>query len=182
MCYGLVEVVIFSLVIDIVVGGKRSSCQLLVFSQKYELMSARDTHFRLTRTAENGTTSVISANVTFANMSDVSGGTTDGSAISVEMRFNGAPYLGDAWASAPTAYSVTNNLTNVTNSNTDASADSGAAYSGTLTAAAGYEMASVVITMGGVDITSTAYDDSDGSISIASVTGNIVITASAVEE
>ena len=36
MCYGLVEVVIFSLVIDIVVGGKRSSCQLLVFSQKYE--------------------------------------------------------------------------------------------------------------------------------------------------
>ncbi|MBR5076018.1 MAG: YitT family protein [Bacteroidales bacterium] len=36
MCYGLVEVVIFSLVIDIVVGGKRSSCQLLVFSQKYD--------------------------------------------------------------------------------------------------------------------------------------------------
>ena len=36
MCYGLSEVVIFSLVIDIVVGGKRSSCQLLVFSQKYD--------------------------------------------------------------------------------------------------------------------------------------------------
>lgn len=158
------------------------AAQDYMFGQKYELMSARDTHFRLTRTAENGTTSVISANVTFANMSDVSGGTTDGSAISVEMRFNGAPYLGDAWESAPTAYSVTNNLTNVTNSNTAASADSGAAYSGTLTAAVGYEMASVVITMGGVDITSTAYDDSDGSISIASVTGNIVITASAVEE
>ena len=35
MCYGLVEVVIFSLVIDIVVGGKRSSYQLMVFSEKY---------------------------------------------------------------------------------------------------------------------------------------------------
>jgi len=36
MCYGLLEVVIFSLVIDIVVGGRRSSYQLLVFSEKYE--------------------------------------------------------------------------------------------------------------------------------------------------
>lgn len=36
MCYGLTEVVIFSLVIDIVVGGKRSSCQLMVFSEKYD--------------------------------------------------------------------------------------------------------------------------------------------------
>lgn len=148
-----------------------------MFSKKYELMSKRDTHFRLTRTAENGTKSVVSANVTFANMSDVSGGTTDGSAISVEMRFNGAPYLGDAWENAPTAYSVTNNLTGVTNSNTDVSVDSGDAYSGTLTAGAGLTMSSVVITMGGTDITATAYDDSDGSISIAAVTGSVVITA-----
>ena len=36
MCYGLTEVVIFSLVIEIVVGGKRSSYQLLVFSQHYD--------------------------------------------------------------------------------------------------------------------------------------------------
>ena len=36
MCYGLEEVVIFSMVIDIVVGGKRSSYQLLVFSEKYD--------------------------------------------------------------------------------------------------------------------------------------------------
>ena len=44
MCYGLVEVVIFSLVIDIVVGGKRSSCQLLVFSQKYEQIADHIIH------------------------------------------------------------------------------------------------------------------------------------------
>lgn len=36
MCYALVEVVIFSLVLEIVVGGRQSSCQLLVFSQKYD--------------------------------------------------------------------------------------------------------------------------------------------------
>lgn len=35
MCYGLVEVLVFSLVIDPVVGGKRSSYQLMVFSEKY---------------------------------------------------------------------------------------------------------------------------------------------------
>ena len=36
MCYGLEEVVIFSLIIDIVVGGKRTSYQLLVLSERYE--------------------------------------------------------------------------------------------------------------------------------------------------
>ena len=34
-CYGLVEVVTFSLVIDMVVGGKKSSYQLLVFSHRH---------------------------------------------------------------------------------------------------------------------------------------------------
>ena len=36
MCYGLEEVFIFSMVIDLVVGGKRTSYQLLVFSEKYD--------------------------------------------------------------------------------------------------------------------------------------------------
>jgi len=35
MCYGLEELVVFSIMIDVVVGGKRSSYQLLVFSEKY---------------------------------------------------------------------------------------------------------------------------------------------------
>ena len=158
------------------------AAQDYIFGQKYELMSARDTHFRLTRTAENGTKTVVSANVTFANLSDVSGGTTDGSAISVEMRFNGAPYLGDAWEGAATSYVVTNNLTHVSNSNTAASVSAGASYSGTLSEDAGYDMASVVITMGGIDITSAVYNAGTGAISIAAVNGTLVITASAEEE
>lgn len=75
------------------------------------------------------------------------------------------------------SYTVTGNYTNVTNSNQATSVQSGAAYTATLAAASGYEMQSVSITMGGVDITSTAYSSSTGEISIASVTGNIVITA-----
>ncbi len=35
MCYGLEEVFVFSMMIDTVVGGKRSSYQLIVFSEKY---------------------------------------------------------------------------------------------------------------------------------------------------
>lgn len=35
MCYGLTEVFTFSMVIDIVVGGRKSSYQLMVFSEKY---------------------------------------------------------------------------------------------------------------------------------------------------
>jgi hypothetical protein len=155
------------------------AAQDFIFSKKYELMSERDTHFRLTRTTENGTKSVVSANVTFANLSDVSGNTTDGSAISVEMRFNGKPYLGDAWSGAATAYIITQNLMNVTSTSTATSVASGDAFTATLAAEVGYTLASVVVTMGGVDITSTAYDDSTGEVDITAVTGNVIITASA---
>ena len=153
------------------------AAQDFIFSKKYELMSERDTHFRLTRTAENGTKSVVSTNVTFANLSDVSGNTTDGSAISVEMRFNGKPYLGDAWATASTAYVVQQNLNNVQTSNPATSAAKNASFTTTLTGATGYSIASVVVTMGGEDITSTAYTPGTGVISIASVIGSVVITA-----
>lgn len=36
MCYGIEELVTFSLMIDFVVGGKKSSYQIIVFSDKYE--------------------------------------------------------------------------------------------------------------------------------------------------
>lgn len=36
MCYGLEALVVFSIMVDVVVGGKRSSYQLLVFSERYE--------------------------------------------------------------------------------------------------------------------------------------------------
>lgn len=72
--------------------------QDFIFGRKYVPMNGRDTHFRLTQTAQDGTETVVSANVTLVNLSDVSGATTDGSACSVEIRFNGEPFVGDAWA------------------------------------------------------------------------------------
>lgn len=155
------------------------AAQDFMFNSKYTLMSSRDTHFRITRTAENGTKHVISANVTFCNMSDISGGTTDGSAISVEMRFNGEPFLGDAWANAATSYVVQQSLLNVTSTFTGTSVVSGDSLTATLSADSGYTLASVVVTMGGVDITATSYDDTTDTVSITSVTGNVIITATA---
>ena len=73
------------------------------------------------------------------------------------------------------SYMVTNYLTNVVNSN-DATSASGT-YSATLTAAEDHTIENVIVMMGGVDITDTAY--SSGSISIASVTGPITIFATA---
>lgn len=155
------------------------AAQDFIFSKKYSLMSERDTHFRITRHHEDGSEDIISANVTFANLSDISGGTTDGSAISVEMRFNGAPFLGDAWSDAATSYVVTQRLTNVTSDFTDASVTAGSAVTIELTEDAGYTMAQVVVTMGGEDVTADVYNSGTGKITIAAATGNIIIVASA---
>lgn len=79
------------------------------------------------------------------------------------------------------SYSITNNLTNVSNSNSATSVDEGAAYNATLTTGEGYEISSVTVSMGGVDISATAYTAETGAIAISEVTGNIVITATATE-
>ena len=77
------------------------------------------------------------------------------------------------------SFSIIYVLSNVTSSSKDNSIKSGEPYNTTLTANPGYELESVIVKMGGSDITSTAY--SDGEITISAVTGNIVITASAVQ-
>lgn len=75
----------------------------------------------------------------------------------------------------PVKYTVTNNLTNATNSNDVTEIEESQSYTATITADSGYEINSVTVTMGGTDITNTAYNN--GNINISSVTGNIVITA-----
>lgn len=78
-------------------------------------------------------------------------------------------------------YSISKELVNVTSHNSATSVSEGASYTATLSASDGYTLdgATVTVTMGGVDITSTAYVS--GVISIASVTGNVEIFASAVQ-
>lgn len=83
---------------------------------------------------------------------------------------------------AATVYhSITNALTHVTTSNDGVAAEDGTAYSATITAADGYTLSSVTVTMGGTDITATAYNASTGVISISKVTGDVVVTAKATK-
>ena len=80
----------------------------------------------------------------------------------------------------PTIYTITNNLTNCTTSNTAQRIDANTNYSATITANSGYNLSSLTVTMGGTNVTSSAVSGSN--ISISSVTGNIVITASATKQ
>lgn len=78
------------------------------------------------------------------------------------------------------ANAVTYSLANVSASNTAATVENGGSYSTTLTASGGFVLGSVTVTMGGSDITAAAYDSSAGTVTIPEVTGDIVITASAI--
>lgn len=75
-------------------------------------------------------------------------------------------------------YSVTSILIGVESDNPSAVVAEGGSFSASLTVADGYEITKVVVTMGGVDITAEAY--SNGVVSIPAVTGDVIITASAV--
>ena len=77
------------------------------------------------------------------------------------------------------SYSVTSTLSHVTSSNSTSSVTEGSSYYAELTPEDGYALDSVTVTMGGADITATAYGD--GVVSIGAVTGNIVITATAAK-
>ena len=74
-------------------------------------------------------------------------------------------------------YTVTQTLEHVTSSYSGETVSAGGTFSATLTADSDYSIDTVTVTMGGTDITSTAYNSETGVISIAEVTGNLVITA-----
>lgn len=76
-------------------------------------------------------------------------------------------------------YTITNNLSNVTNGNGATSVKEGRSYTAILSLAEGAELQSITIKMGGVDITHTAWNSETMTISISSVTNNLVITANA---
>lgn len=79
------------------------------------------------------------------------------------------------YISAKKTYSIAYNLTRATSSNDAASVVEGESFSTKLTAANGFS--SVSVTMGGTNVTSTAWNASTQTVTIGSVTGNIVITA-----
>ena len=78
------------------------------------------------------------------------------------------------------ARSVTYTLTNAASSNTASIVNDGDSYTTILSANSGYALSSVTVTMGGIDITDSVYSAGTGTVSIPAVTGNVVITATAV--
>ena len=77
---------------------------------------------------------------------------------------------------------VTNILTHIVNSNAAHAVAVGGQYQATLAAEEGYDIDDVTVVMNGADVTSTAYTEGTGAISIATVTGNIVIVGVASAE
>ena len=79
----------------------------------------------------------------------------------------------------PQEYTVTNTLTGCTSSNTATTVTGGDTYYATITAGNGYVLngATVVVKMGGTEVTALYY--ADGVISIPDVSGNIEITITA---
>lgn len=110
----------------------------------------------------------------------LTGALADGTySIKYEMENGTVVNIGDMVLDSNVYYSVIKELTNCTISNSAKTVVEGESYSATITANDGYELSSVKVTMGGTDISASAV--SGGNISIAEVTGNIVITAVAEE-
>lgn len=76
-----------------------------------------------------------------------------------------------------TVFTITASAANTSLSGFSDTVNQGQSWSTVITADSGYSISSVTIVMGNTDITSTAYNALTGAISIASVTGNVVITA-----
>ena len=62
-------------------------------ARKFGLMVERNTNFRLSVGNADGTIQQLTCGVTIANETDLGGATTDGSAVSFEVRINGKPTL-----------------------------------------------------------------------------------------
>lgn len=59
--------------------------------RKYGLLHERDSKIKITHASAEGQTTVVTCDVTLCNLTNLTGATTDGSAVNVELRFNGKP-------------------------------------------------------------------------------------------
>lgn len=78
-------------------------------------------------------------------------------------------------------YKITSDVENATLSNKSNYVAKESKYTCTVTASLGYKIYAVVVTMGGVDISSSNYDKTTKTVTIESVTGNVNITVTTIE-
>lgn len=79
--------------------------------------------------------------------------------------------------SSTSVYPVVQSLSHVTSDFTASSVAGGSALAVQLTPAEDYTISNVIVLMGGTDVSSTAYDSDTKKVTIASVTGDVSITA-----
>lgn len=72
------------------------AAQDYIFSKKYSLDTERQSSFQLKYTDEEDTSHTITCDCTICNIQEWSGATTDDSAISFEIRFDGKPTSSDS--------------------------------------------------------------------------------------
>lgn len=128
-------------------------------------------------TTDNSLTSIDQYQSIIANLTPSSGYVID----SIKVTMGGEDITCNAFSGHQTVLrrSVVQNLTNFTSSNARCYAIDGQSYVSTLTQGSNTTLQSLQITMGGIDV-SKYY--SNGTISIPEVTGDIVITATAVKQ
>lgn len=119
----------------------------------------------------------VYGNVDSGNHIDLRGNLADGTyTFSYIMEDGSKVPVGSLVKDTNVYYSVTKNLSYCSIDNSATSVIEGEPYSATISANEGYELKTVTVTMGGSPVSVT-----NGVINIASVTGNIVITAVAEE-
>lgn len=79
------------------------------------------------------------------------------------------------------AHAVEQRLTNVTSDFEGNSVADNGEFEATLAAVSGYTITNVIVTMGGVDVTSSKWNSGTGKVTISSVTGDVEIIATANE-
>lgn len=88
-------------------------------------------------------------------------------------------YSGAIGSATDYAYSITQNLTGVTSDFSKTGTDANATIE--LTPTTPGDTITALVTMGGVDVTSTAWDSSTNTVTISNANGNIVITATSAQ-
>lgn len=132
--------------------------------------------YTTTITPESGKT-MDSIVVTMGGV-DITSAAVTGGVISIPT-VTGAVTITAAASVPSVVYSVVLNLTNAASSNAATSVAEGAAYTTTLSPTGTFKkLGTITVTMGGTDISSTAVSGS--TVTIASVTGDIAITCTAV--
>lgn len=129
--------------------------------------------FTVTATFDDESTAVVD------NYTVVTTGTVTAGSNTVTIKYRGVTTTCKFTAEQVMTYSITYNLTDVTSSNDTTVVVENSYYSTTLSIPEDYGFNGCTVTMGGVDITGTAFGNME--ILITEVTGDVVITASATE-